>query len=42
MSDLSYTIREGVIFSPELRTRLQAVKMAFCKEAATQARNSGV
>jgi hypothetical protein len=40
-SDLSYTTREGIIFSPELRSRLQTVKRAFCEEAATQARNGG-
>jgi hypothetical protein len=40
-SDLSYTIREGIIFSPELRSRLQIVKRAFCEEAAIQARDSG-
>jgi hypothetical protein len=40
-SDSSYTTREGIIFSPELRSRLQTVKRAFCEEAATQAREGG-
>jgi hypothetical protein len=35
MSDLSYIIREGIIFSPELRSRLLVVKTAFYEEAAT-------
>jgi hypothetical protein len=32
-----YTTVEGVIFSPELRTRLRAVKTKFIEEATTQA-----
>jgi hypothetical protein len=40
-SDSSYTTREGIIFSPELRSRLREVKTAFCEEAATQARDGG-
>jgi hypothetical protein len=40
-SNASYTTVEGVIFSPELRSRLRLVKAAFCEEAATQASNGG-
>jgi hypothetical protein len=35
----NYTTIEGVIFSPELRSRLRVVKAAFLEEAATQASN---
>jgi hypothetical protein len=37
----SYTTVEGVIFSPELRSRLRRVKADFLDEAATQASNGG-
>jgi hypothetical protein len=40
-SNASYTTVEGVIFSPELRSRLRLVKAAFCEEAATQASSGG-
>jgi hypothetical protein len=40
-SSSSYTTVEGVIFSPELRSRLRTVKAAFLDEAATQASNGG-
>jgi hypothetical protein len=40
-SSLGYTTVEGVIFSPELQSRLRKVKAAFLDEAAAQASNSG-
>jgi hypothetical protein len=40
-SNSSYTTVEGVIFSPELRSRLRTVKAAFLDEAATQASRGG-